>query len=120
VFKNFILVVLFVFGLNNSAKADYIATYDWTFSAGAFGCSGGPGCLGFQGGYVYEVGTFTIDSPTDLLGPSGILNSSTPNYERTSLSLRLPAQLLNFRQLTRPLQILSSFNGLRRSSNLIL
>jgi hypothetical protein len=79
--KNFVLVVLFVFGLNNPAKADYIATYDWILSAYADPCDGGPGCLGFRGGTVYEVGTFTIDSPTDLLGPSGILNTSTPNYD---------------------------------------
>jgi PEP-CTERM motif len=85
--KNLALVFLFVFGLCASARADFVATYDWNFQADAPVCGGGPGCVGFEAGSLTEAGTFTIDSPTDLLGASGILTTLTPNYDLIAASI---------------------------------
>ncbi|WP_156947310.1 hypothetical protein [Bradyrhizobium sp. WSM3983] len=93
-------VLLCALALAAPAKADVIVTYDWQFSAKAPPCGGGPGCIGYIGGALFQSGTFaTTSAGADLLGTSGILSSTETNFGQIASSIHSVTILVNESQV---------------------
>jgi hypothetical protein len=99
------LLVALVVAISAPARADYVAIYDWNFTAFAGPCGAGPGCVGYVGGGLFESGTFTIEEQSDLLGFTGILSTqNTPNYALVASSITsITTSSVDYLVLTTPL-----------------